>query len=188
MTAATIFPAASPRSSAETIASPDCERISLPSSTLVPSRRTTNGTLRLTSRGGGHDAFGDHVAAHDSAEDVDQDAFDVGVREDQLESLGHALARGAAADVEKVGRLAAVELDDVHGGHGEPGAVHHAPDVAVELDVVEVVARRLELGRVFLVLVAQLFDVLVAEQRVVVEVHLGVERDQLAGAGDPPMG
>ncbi len=44
--------------------------------------------------------------------------------------------------------------------------------------------RRFELGRVLLVLVAQLFDVLVAEERVVVEVDLGVERDHIAGAGD----
>ena len=29
--------------------------------------------------GRGHDALGDHVAAHDAAEDVDQDAFDVRV-------------------------------------------------------------------------------------------------------------
>ncbi len=41
-----------------------------------------------------------------------------------------------------------------------------------------------ELGRVLLVLVAQRLDVRVAEERVVVEAHLGVERDQLAGAGD----
>ena len=41
-----------------------------------------------------------------------------------------------------------------------------------------------QLGRILLVLVAQFLDVLVAEQRVVVEVHLGVERDDVAGAGD----
>ena len=91
---------------------------------------------------------------------------------------------GAAADVEEVGRLAAVELDDVHGRHGEAGAVDHAADVAVELDVVEAVLGGLELGRVFLVRVAQRLDLLVAEERVVVEVHLGVERQHLAVAGD----
>jgi hypothetical protein len=47
-----------------------------------------------------------------------------------------------------------------------------------------VVAGRLELGRVLLVLVAQLLDVLVAEQRVLVEVHLGVEGQHPAVAGD----
>jgi hypothetical protein len=41
--------------------------------------------------------------------------------------------RGAAADIEEVGRLAAVQLDDVHGRHRQAGAVDHAADVAVQL-------------------------------------------------------
>src|SRR5471032_3260906 len=48
-TALTIFSAASARSLAEMIAMPDLARISLPNSTLVPSRRTTSGTLSETS-------------------------------------------------------------------------------------------------------------------------------------------
>src|SRR6185437_12318152 len=96
---------------------------------------------------------------------------------------GDPLLGGAAADIEEVGGLAAIELDDVHGRHGEAGAVHHAADAAFELDVVERVLRRLELGGVLLGLVAHLLDLLVAEERVVVEIHLGVERDDRAGAG-----
>src|SRR5665213_1360145 len=44
-TALTIFSAASARSLAEVMARPDLARISLPNSTLVPSRRTTSGTF-----------------------------------------------------------------------------------------------------------------------------------------------
>ena len=91
--------------------------------------------------------------------------------------------RGAAADVEEVGGLHAVELDDVHGRHGEAGAVDHAADLAVELDVVEVVLGGLDLGGVLLLDVAQLLHVLVAEEGVVVEVDLGVEAHDLAGLG-----
>ena len=97
-----------------------------------------------------------------------------------LERRLHLLGVGAAADVEEVGRLAAGGLDDVHRRHREAGAVHHAADVAVERDVAEVVLRRLGLARVLLVRVAQLAQVGVAEERVVVEVDLGVERDQVA--------
>src|SRR6516165_2881328 len=50
LTAPTTFWAASARLSAARIGSPDCCRMRLPSSTLVPSRRTTSGTCRLTSR------------------------------------------------------------------------------------------------------------------------------------------
>ena len=83
--------------------------------------------------------------------------------------------RGAAADVEEVGRARAVELDDVHRRHGEAGAVDHAADVAVERDVGEVVFRRLDLLGVLFGLVAQRDDVGVAVERVVVEGDLGVE-------------
>ena len=82
--------------------------------------------------------------------------FDVRVGQDDLERLGDLLLGGAAADVEEVGRLAAVELDDVHRRHRQAGAVDQAADVAVELDVAQVVLAGLELRRVFLVHVAQL--------------------------------
>src|SRR3546814_7949919 len=45
-TALTIFAAASPRLSADTIGRPESARICFPSSTLVPSSRTTSGTCR----------------------------------------------------------------------------------------------------------------------------------------------
>ena len=128
-----------------------------------------------------HDALGEHVAAQDAAEDVDEDRLHRRVGEDDLEGRLHLLGVGAAADVEEVGGLAAGGLDGVHGRHGEAGAVHHAADVAVERDVAEVVLRRLDLARVLLVRVAQLAQVRVAEERVVVEADLGVERDQVAG-------
>jgi hypothetical protein len=121
---------------------------------------------------GGDDAFRDHVATHDAAEDVDQDAFDVRVRQDDLERRGDALARGAAADIEEVRRLAAIELDDVHGRHGKAGAVDHAADIAVELHVVEIVLRGFELGRILLALVAQFGKLLVPVERIVVEIDL----------------
>src|SRR3546814_12245933 len=55
--------------------------------------------------------------------------------------------------------------------------------LAVELDVVELVPGGLELHRILFILVAHLRHILVAKQRVVVEVHLGVERDDVAGTG-----
>src|SRR5450756_21798 len=50
LAAATTFSAASAISLPEMIGRPDSARIFLPSSTFVPSRRTTSGTLRCTSR------------------------------------------------------------------------------------------------------------------------------------------
>ena len=125
-------------------------------------------------------ALGEHVAAHDAAEDVDQDRLDIGVGQDQLERDRDPLPRRAAADIEKIGRHRAIELDDVHRRHREPGAVDHAADIAVELDIAQLVLAGLALDRVLLVLVAQGLDLGMAEQRVVVDRQLGVERQQIA--------
>src|ERR1039458_8670716 len=49
----------------------------------------------------------------------------------------------AAAHIEEVGRAAAGVLDDVHSGHGQTRAVHHAAHRAIELDVIQPIARGL---------------------------------------------
>src|SRR6476646_9150033 len=69
-----------------------------------------------------HDAVGDGVAGGDPAEDVDEHALDLRVAQDDVQPVGHHLGRGAAADVEEVGRLDPTELlarvsDDVQGAH-----------------------------------------------------------------------
>src|SRR5271157_527346 len=125
---------------------------------------------------GRHHAAGHDVAAHDAAKDVDQHRAYVGIAEDDLEATFHLLLAGAAAHVEEVGGAAARVLDDVHGGHGETGPIHHAAHVAVEPDVVQAVLARLHFQRVFFVQVTQFADVGVAEEGVIVKVHLGVER------------
>lgn len=39
---------------------------------------------------------------------------------------------GAATDVEEVRGIAAIQLDDVHGGHGQTSTIHHATNIAYE--------------------------------------------------------
>src|SRR6056297_3978876 len=132
----------------------------------------------------GDHALGDHITAHDTAEDVDEDALDLRVGGDDLERLGDLFLGRPAAHVEKVGRLCAVELDDVHGGHRQTRAVDHAADLAVEGDIVEVVFRGFQFLGVLFGRVAQLGDVRVAIHRVRVKAHLGVETFQIALVGD----
>ena len=115
------------------------------------------------------DGRGDRRAAHDAAEDVDQHGLHVLVGEQDAEGFGDLLGVGAAADVEEVGRLAAVQLDQVHRAHRQAGAVDQAADVAVELDVAQARLAGADFGRLFFGHVAQLGQVLVAEQGVVVE-------------------
>ena len=126
--------------------------------------------------GCGHNAFGDGVAAHDAAKNIDQNGFHVPVLEHDLERLGHLLGRGTAAYVEKVGGLAAVQLDGVHGRHGQPRTIDHAADVAAQTDVGQAEFGCLQLGRIFLIQIAIRHDFGVAEQRIAVEVEFGIQR------------
>ena len=174
----TIFSAASARLSAAMIGRFDFARISLPSSHVgaLQPHHQRHRQLHLARRR--HHALGDHVAAHDAAEDVDQDAFDVRVRQDDLERRGHPLLGGAAAHIEEVRRRRAIQLDDVHRRHRQSGAVHQAADVAVQRHVIQVVLGGFEFLRILLALVAQLLQFGMAEQRVVVEAELGIQRDR----------
>jgi hypothetical protein len=77
-TAAVTCFAASPRSFAATIVGISdlaCSRIFRPAATLVPSRRTTSGTLKPTSFAALTMPWAMTVAVHDAAEDVDEDAL-----------------------------------------------------------------------------------------------------------------
>ena len=68
---------------------------------------------------------------------------------DDLEGLGDLFLGRPAAHVEEIGRLGAIELDDVHRRHREARAIDHAADLAIQRDVVEVVFRRFQFLGVF---------------------------------------
>ena len=132
---------------------------------------------------GGDDALGDLVAAGDAAEDVEEDRAHLLVGDDHGQRVDDRLRLGAAAGIEEVGRRAARLGDDVERRHAEAGAVGEDADVAVELDVGEA----LLLGHRLLRVVGRvrgLGQLLVAEDRVAVDRHLGVERDHVAVGGD----
>ena len=172
----TAFLAPAPMSSAVAKLSPDSASIFLPCSTLVPSIRTTTGIVSPSFFTAAMTPSASRSQRRMPPKTLMNTALTRRIRGQDAEGVLDLLRRGAAAHVEEVGGLAARELDDVHGGHGQARAVDHAADAAVELDVVEAVLRGLDVERRLLVDVAERHDVLVAIERVVVEVELGVER------------
>src|SRR5919205_4177830 len=129
-----------------------------------------------------HDAVGDGVAGGDPPEDVDEDALDGRVGEDDLQAVGHDLGGRAAADVEEVGRADPAEVlagvgDDVERAHDQAGAVADDADLALELDVVEVLLLGPGLERVGRGGVLEGGAVVVPEGGVVVEGDLRVQRE-----------
>ena len=78
------------------------------------------------------------VTTKDTTENVHKDGFYFGIFVEEFESFGKLLAFGAAADIQEIGGLTTVELNDIHGGHGESGTVDEAADVTTDMDVVQV--------------------------------------------------
>ncbi len=130
------------------------------------------------------DAVGDRVARGDTAEHVDEHALDLAVTEDDVQTGGHHLGRGATADVQEVGRLHIAVLltgvgDDVQGRHDQARTVADDADLTVELDVVEVVLLGLELQGIGGVAVLELGMARLAEVGVGVQGDLAVQRQDL---------
>ena len=148
---------------------------------LVPSSRTTTGTRTPTSRTALMMPSAIRSQRTMPPKMLTRIARTLRVGKNQLEGRGHALGGRAAADVEEVGGLAALQLDQVHGRHRQACAVDHAGDVAIERDVVEIVLAGDALGRIFLVRIAQRGHLRLAEQRVGLDVELAIERHQASG-------
>ena len=121
-----------------------------------------------------YQALGNGITANDTTKDVDKDGSDLGVAGDEIKGALDGLRSGTTADIQKVGGLTTVELDNVHGGHGKTGTVDEAANVTVELDEVQVGLGSLDLVGVLLGGVAPLENLLLPELGVVVEVELGI--------------
>ena len=161
---------------------PLSRRICWPSSTLVPASRTTIGTGTCASRARLDDSLRHPVAAVDAGKDVDQHDATFG---SESTSRNAAATRSGEAPPPTSRKLAgsppACLIMSIV-AMARPAPLTMQPIVAVQLDVVESMLRRFRIARIFLGVVAQLAHVGPAKQHVVVERHLGVERQHLAAS------
>src|SRR5439155_23713618 len=109
--------------------------------------------------------------------DVDENRLEMRIAQHDLECLGYFLCRRATADVEKIRRLATVELDHIHRRHRKSGTVDETTDIAVERNIREVEFGCFNLSRILLVQIAHHHDVGMSKERVGVEVELRVQSD-----------
>lgn len=150
----------------------------------VGTLQTSNdGNLEVKRLDGVDETVGNSIASHDTAEDVDEDGSDLGVAGDQFEGLLNGGRGSTTADVEEVGGLAAVQLDDVHRRHGQTGTVDQAADVTVQLDEVQAGLRSADLVSVLLRGVAPRENLLLSVVGIVVETKLGVHAHHLVVGG-----
>lgn len=142
-----------------------------------------DGDLEVHALDGPDETSGDSITSDDTTEDVDEDSGDLGIAGDELESLTDSSGSGTTTNVEEVGGLSTVQLDDVHGSHGKTGTVDEAADITVKLDEVKVGLGSADLIRILLGGVAPLKDILLSELGVVVETELGVHAENLVVRG-----
>ncbi len=123
-----------------------------------------------------HDPVRHVVTAGDAPEDVEEDRLHVRIGGDDLERRDHLLRIGRASDVQEVGGLPPVVLDQIHRGHGQTGPVHTAANVAVQLHEGKPRLPSLGLGGGLRARVPQLLEPRQTPQATVVDAHLGVDR------------
>ena len=130
------------------------------------------------------DGGGEVVATKDATEDVDKDGFDFWVIVEKLESLGQLLTLGTAAHVEEIGGLASVQLNDVHGGHGQASTVDQATDVSSNVNVVQVEVLGVLLASVVLGLILLCGEIFLTEGGVRVNSDFGISGENLVIFGE----
>ena len=165
---------------ASTLGSAAAASSARPSSPLVPSSRTTNGTCGRICSNASISPRATSSPRVMPPKMLNSTAVTFGSERITSTAAVIASAFDAAAGVEEVRRRAAVLRDDVERRHHEAGAVAEDADVAVELDVGQVALLRHPLLRVLAREVAQRGVLGMAVERVVVERHLRVERDERA--------
>lgn len=102
----------------------DVTTYQLPSLLHVGSLQTSNdGGTDTHFRNNVDQTLSDGIAADDTTEDVNEDGSDLGITGDKLEGGADGSRSGTTTDVQEVSRVASVQLDDIHGGHGETSTI-----------------------------------------------------------------
>jgi len=96
-----------------------------------------DGDINLDLLWGINNTLGNCVTLHDTTKNVYKDGLDLGVLWENLEGCADLLSVGTTADIQEVGRLATLKLDDIHGSHSQTSTIYHASNIAIECDIVK---------------------------------------------------
>jgi len=129
------------------------------------------------------DARGEVIASENTAKDVDENGFDFRIVIEKLEGFSELFALSTATDIEEVGGLTSVELDDIHGGHSETSTIDEATDVAANVNVVQIEVFGVCFPWVVLSLILLSGKILLTEEGVGVDGDLAVSGKHLAFLG-----
>ena len=77
-----------------------------------------------------------------------------------------------------------MQVNDIHGTHGQTGTIDHATDIAVEGNIVELPCRSFSFAGIFLRWIAHGLQVFVTIQGVAIDTQLGIQAMHIAFSGD----
>src|SRR5690606_5651849 len=124
-------------------------------------------------------AFSDHVAAYDATKDVDEYGFNIVVRQNNFERFNYTFFGRTTAHIEEVGRLATVQLNNVHSTHSQTGTINHAADVAIQCYIVKLPGGCVRFACIFLSRILHFFQFRMTIQGVTIDNQFCVQAVQV---------
>ncbi|KAH3664244.1 hypothetical protein OGAPHI_004596 [Ogataea philodendri] len=142
-----------------------------------------NRDLKRKVLGGRNQTLGNVITSNNTTKDVDKDGLNTLLGQDELEGLLDGFWSGSSTNVQKVGWRSSVQLNNVHGGHGQTSTVDETSNVTIQLDEVQTKLAGSDFFRVLLGDVSPGKHLLLSESSVVVETELGVHAQNLVVLG-----
>jgi len=104
----------------------------------VGSAKSANQSLFKTDYLGGlDDTLCQFVAFQNASENVDQQGFDFRMLVQNLESGSNLVHAGSSSDIQEIGGLASVLLNNVHSSHSQSRTIHHAANISIQGHIIK---------------------------------------------------
>ncbi|EEQ38348.1 conserved hypothetical protein [Clavispora lusitaniae ATCC 42720] len=128
-----------------------------------------NWDVQLKVLGSSDQTLSNVVTSDNTTENVHENTIHFLVGQDQLKGLLNSLWSGSTTTVQKVSWLTTVQLDDVHGSHGQTSTVDDVGNVTVQLDEVQAILASFRFLWVFLSWVSPRKDFFLSERSIVIK-------------------
>mmetsp|Transcript_11203 Transcript_11203/g.19137 ORF Transcript_11203/g.19137 Transcript_11203/m.19137 type:complete len:360 (+) Transcript_11203:128-1207(+) len=126
------------------------------------------------------DTLSNHVTSHNTTKNIDQNRFDLWVLIQDLKRFRDLLLGRTATHVQKVGRTASMQLNNIHGRHSETSSIDQAANVAIQPNIVQIGLRSTHFSRIFLSGIALCENFRLSKLCIIVKVDLSVDRNDIS--------
>src|ERR1700753_550302 len=94
--------------------------------------------------------FGNSITANNASKNVDKDTCDLWITGDELKSLLDCSWSSTATNIEEIGWITTINLNDIHSCHCKPSSINQTSNITIKFDEIEVGFCRLDFISVFL--------------------------------------